>query len=182
MAKYQCPGCKYTYDETLGHPHEGFPAGTAWANVPDEWACPDCAVRDKVDFELIGEAPAATTPATQAVEFAGTARSAVPVTDTAVIEKPASPMSKPAARMAAVPQAAEALPPQLFSLQSEPGFAENKPFVKWVCITCGHIYDEALGDPSGGIAAGTRFEEIPEDWCCPECGATKKDYALCQET
>ena len=51
MAKYQCPGCKYTYDETLGHPHEGFPAGTAWANVPDEWACPDCAVRDKVDFE-----------------------------------------------------------------------------------------------------------------------------------
>ena len=50
MARYQCPDCKYTYDETLGHPHEGFPAGTAWANVPDEWACPDCAVRDKADF------------------------------------------------------------------------------------------------------------------------------------
>lgn len=181
MAKYQCPGCKYTYDETLGHPHEGFPAGTAWANVPDEWACPDCAVRDKVDFELIGEAPAATTPATQAVEFAGTARSAVPVTDTAVIEKPASPMSKPAARMAAVPQAAEALPPQLFSLQSEPGFAENKPFVKWVCITCGHIYDEALGDEREGFAPGTLFEDIPDDWCCPDCGATKKDYVHYEE-
>nr|WP_291846822.1 rubredoxin [Bradyrhizobium sp.] len=70
--------------------------------------------------------------------------------------------------MAAVPKAAEA--------------GENKPLAKWVCITCGHVYDEAVGDPSGGIAAGTRFEEIPEDWCCPECGATKKDYVLYQET
>lgn len=46
----RCPGCGYTYDEVVGDPREGFPAGTAWADVPDSWCCPDCGVRDKVDF------------------------------------------------------------------------------------------------------------------------------------
>ena len=44
---------------------------------------------------------------------------------------------------------------------------------KWQCSTCGEVYDEALGDPESGIAPGTRFEDIPEDWICPNCGATK---------
>lgn len=46
----RCPGCGYTYDEAVGDPREGFPAGTPWAQVPDAWCCPDCGVRDKVDF------------------------------------------------------------------------------------------------------------------------------------
>ena len=50
---YQCPGCGYIYDESKGEPHEGFPAGTQWANIPDDWACPDCAVREKVDFSAL---------------------------------------------------------------------------------------------------------------------------------
>jgi alkane 1-monooxygenase len=45
-----CPGCGYTYDEANGDPREGFPAGTAWADIPDTWCCPDCGVREKVDF------------------------------------------------------------------------------------------------------------------------------------
>jgi rubredoxin len=49
--RYACPACGYTYDEQAGHPREGFPAGTPWSEVPDDWACPDCGVRDKVDFE-----------------------------------------------------------------------------------------------------------------------------------
>jgi len=44
---------------------------------------------------------------------------------------------------------------------------------KWQCSTCGEVYDEALGDPESGIAPGTRFEDIPEEWICPNCGATK---------
>ena len=56
MAKYQCPDCGYTYDEILGHPHEGFPPGTPWSQVPEDFACPDCAVRDKVDFQPIDAA------------------------------------------------------------------------------------------------------------------------------
>jgi alkane 1-monooxygenase len=45
-----CPGCGYTYDVVTGDEREGFAAGTAWADVPDSWCCPDCGVREKVDF------------------------------------------------------------------------------------------------------------------------------------
>ena len=47
---YRCPGCGYTYDVSAGDPREGFPAGTPWSSVPDDWCCPDCGVREKVDF------------------------------------------------------------------------------------------------------------------------------------
>ncbi len=48
---------------------------------------------------------------------------------------------------------------------------------KWVCNICGWVYDPALGDPDSGIAAGTRFEDIPEEWVCPACGVSKKDFS-----
>jgi alkane 1-monooxygenase len=51
---YQCPNCEYIYDEAQGCPHEGFPAGTAWTLIPNDWACPQCAVREKVDFRAVG--------------------------------------------------------------------------------------------------------------------------------
>lgn len=51
MARYQCPGCGYVYDEQRGDPHEGFPPGTTWDGIPDDWPCPDCAVREKLDFQ-----------------------------------------------------------------------------------------------------------------------------------
>src|SRR6266540_2852334 len=46
----RCPGCDYVYDVATGDEHEGFAAGTAWADIPDSWCCPDCGVREKVDF------------------------------------------------------------------------------------------------------------------------------------
>jgi len=46
----RCPGCGYTYSVEVGDESEGFPAGTAWASIPDDWCCPDCGVREKVDF------------------------------------------------------------------------------------------------------------------------------------
>ena len=49
---------------------------------------------------------------------------------------------------------------------------------QWICTSCGFIYDPAEGDPDGGIPAGTAFEEIPDDWFCPVCGARKKDFEL----
>jgi rubredoxin len=55
MARFRCPVCEYVYDEVAGAPREGFPPGTAWADVPDDWCCPDCAVREKVDFEPVAE-------------------------------------------------------------------------------------------------------------------------------
>ena len=49
--QHGCVVCGYVYDEAKGAPREGFPAGTAWDTVPDDWCCPDCAVREKIDFE-----------------------------------------------------------------------------------------------------------------------------------
>ena len=49
---------------------------------------------------------------------------------------------------------------------------------KWQCIVCGFIYDEAEGLPDEDIAPGTRWEDIPDDWCCPECGVSKDDFEM----
>ncbi len=51
--KYRCPNCDHVYDEAAGDPHEGFEPGTPWKLIPDDWSCPGCAVRDKVDFEPV---------------------------------------------------------------------------------------------------------------------------------
>lgn len=47
---------------------------------------------------------------------------------------------------------------------------------KYRCLVCEHIYDPAVGDPESRIAPGTAFEDIPDDWVCPDCGATKADF------
>jgi len=47
---------------------------------------------------------------------------------------------------------------------------------QWICKVCNWVYDETLGDPEHGIPAGTRFDEIPDDWYCPDCGVTKADF------
>lgn len=51
-------------------------------------------------------------------------------------------------------------------------------FKKYQCSICDHIYDEALGDLDSGIEPGTLFEDLPEEWVCPECGAIKEDFEL----
>jgi rubredoxin len=48
--------------------------------------------------------------------------------------------------------------------------------VKYECVICGYVYDPALGDADGGIAPGTAFEDIPDSWVCPVCGASKSDF------
>tara|TARA_R110000787_G_scaffold57455_5_gene131230 strand:+ start:378 stop:557 length:180 start_codon:yes stop_codon:yes gene_type:complete len=52
---------------------------------------------------------------------------------------------------------------------------------RYRCRYCSHVYDEALGDPDSGIAPGTSYDDIPEDWICPECGAAKSDYDLIED-
>jgi rubredoxin len=47
---------------------------------------------------------------------------------------------------------------------------------KFRCTLCGYIYDPAAGDPDGGVAPGTPFEQIPDSWVCPECGAQKSEF------
>jgi rubredoxin-NAD+ reductase len=53
---------------------------------------------------------------------------------------------------------------------------------RWECIVCGLIYDEKEGWPDDGIAPGTRWEDVPEDWLCPDCGVGKEDFELLEES
>ncbi|MGB5866547.1 MAG: rubredoxin [Arcobacteraceae bacterium] len=52
---------------------------------------------------------------------------------------------------------------------------------KYECEVCGYIYDPEIGDPDSGIAPGTKFEDLPEDWCCPDCGVTKEDFVKVED-
>lgn len=49
---------------------------------------------------------------------------------------------------------------------------------KWECEECGFIYDEALGLPEEGILPGTKWDDIPDDWICPDCGVNKSMFVL----
>jgi len=49
---------------------------------------------------------------------------------------------------------------------------------KYECKICGYVYDPAVGDADGGIAPGTAFEDIPDDWTCPVCGAAKSEFEV----
>lgn len=52
---------------------------------------------------------------------------------------------------------------------------------KYKCIVCGYIYDPVMGDPDNNIEPGTLFEDIPEDWVCPICGADKSQFEILVE-
>jgi rubredoxin len=47
---------------------------------------------------------------------------------------------------------------------------------RYVCTICGYVYDPEQGDPDNGVEPGTKFEDLPDDWECPVCGASKDDF------
>lgn len=81
-------------------------------------------------------------------------------------EQPASQSDQSAAdvRPAATPNA--------------PKQAQSGGYRIWECMVCGWVYDESKGWPEDGIAPGTRWEDIPEDWCCPQCGVGKDEFDM----
>jgi rubredoxin len=52
---------------------------------------------------------------------------------------------------------------------------------KWECTVCSYVYDPVLGDPDNGIKPGTPFEDLPEDWVCPDCGVGKDLFEKLEE-
>lgn len=54
----------------------------------------------------------------------------------------------------------------------------TEPYKIWVCEVCGFEYNEAEGWPDEGLAAGTRWADVPDDWECPDCGAQKSDFQM----
>lgn len=55
---------------------------------------------------------------------------------------------------------------------------QGPPYKVWQCRTCGFIYKEEEGAPDEGLAPGTRWEDLPEDWVCPICGTPKSDFDM----
>jgi len=51
-------------------------------------------------------------------------------------------------------------------------------YKRWLCLGCGFSYDEAIGLPEHGLPAGTRWQDIPQDWVCPDCGTPKARFEM----
>jgi rubredoxin len=52
----------------------------------------------------------------------------------------------------------------------------GRPGMKYVCSVCDYVYDPEVGDPDNGIEPGTAFEDLPDDWVCPDCGVEKDEF------
>jgi len=65
----------------------------------------------------------------------------------------------------------------LFWMKARSDVSENN-YKAWMCIICGWVYEEEKGCPEEGLAPGTRWEDVPEYWVCPDCGAGKEDFEM----
>lgn len=71
--------------------------------------------------------------------------------------------------------------PGHFNAPRSTRMADNEQnYRSWMCLICGFVYDEAAGLPEEGLPAGTRWEDVPINWTCPECGARKEDFEMVQ--
>jgi rubredoxin len=61
-------------------------------------------------------------------------------------------------------------------LTSRDSKGEEEEMAKWECAVCGYVYDPEKGDPDSGVDPGTSFEQLPDDWVCPVCGAEKDQF------
>lgn len=67
---------------------------------------------------------------------------------------------------------------QLSNEQDNAKPANGEEYRIWMCIICGWMYEEEKGCPEEGLAPGTRWEDVPDDWFCPDCGAGKEDFEM----
>jgi rubredoxin len=58
--------------------------------------------------------------------------------------------------------------------------SEVPQYKKWVCLVCGYLYDEELGSPADGLPPGTRWEDVPLSWRCPDCGAGREEFEMAE--
>jgi rubredoxin len=58
------------------------------------------------------------------------------------------------------------------------GCSAGRIMKSYMCVICGYVYDEAQGVPEEGIAPGTKWEDVPDTWVCPDCGARKEDFEM----
>ena len=76
------------------------------------------------------------------------------------------------------PKTAPTYMPEAPKIEAKKEIPQQPALAKWECTVCGYVYDPAKGDSDGGIAPGTAFEDLPSDWVCPVCGASKDQFEL----
>ncbi len=147
----ECIVCGVVYNEKLGWPEEGLAPGTRWADVPEDWLCPDCGV-GKDDFEMI------ELSLDQPSGMPGT--TPVPLASSVSTSPSDESLTTAINETSVVTQAATII------------------YRQWECVVCGIVYDEAKGWPDDGIAPGTSWADVPADWLCPDCGVGKADFEM----
>lgn len=95
--------------------------------------------------------------------------------NSALINPDAEPMTYEYYRKIMKGKSPKTAPTYINTLQKKEEKMENKAI--WICDVCGYEYDPAAGDPDSGVAPGTAFEDIPEDWVCPVCGVDKSNFS-----
>ncbi len=70
------------------------------------------------------------------------------------------------------------LRPETLRRRKVDAVSDKQEFKSWMCIVCGWIYHEEEGAPDDGIPPGTLWEDVPESWVCPDCGAGKEDFEM----
>lgn len=97
------------------------------------------------------------------------------VENTAIVNPDAEPMTYDYYRKVLKGKSPKSAPTYINSPEKKEEKMENKAI--WVCDVCGYEYNPAVGDPDSGIAPGTAFEDIPDDWVCPICGVDKSNFS-----
>ena len=170
---HQCYECGWVYLAAQGCLADGIAAGTTFEDLAEAWACPDCGAPKS------GFYPADTDSLGQAHnQFAGMSDP-----HQMASAKISAAGSASVIQGAAFGSLVEAGSSNKSSGNNDKGPDESRSkspdgFRIWECIVCGWVYDEAKGWPQDGIAPGTRWEDIPEDWVCPECGVGKDDFEM----
>ncbi len=99
---------------------------------------------------------------------------------TGSIMRPNSPQWLAALRKEAIQCAGKDGTIMALSINGSVDAAKRMEFKSYMCLICGWIYDEEAGLPEEGIAPGTKWEDVPVNWTCPECGARKEDFEMVQ--
>ncbi len=189
---YQCSLCGYIYDPAIGDPENGIAPGTPFVDLPEDWICPYCGA-SKSDFEPlinsdIEKFEKSTTESNLITELGPIYKCSLCgyIYDPAIGDPengiaPGTPFADlpedwrcpycGASKSDFEPIAQEIVIEVQKETTSPKAHGE-----KYQCILCGYVYDPALGDPENGIAPGTPFIDLPENWTCPYCGATKSDF------
>lgn len=156
----QCYECGWVYFSNIGWAADGIAAGTSFEQLPAVWVCPDCGAAksafNAADSNALGQAHN---------QFAGLVE----------VQRFGMSMSAESESKSAVFGPADN---KNTSNSAPVSTSKSEQLQIWECIVCGWVYDEAKGWPQDGIAPGTRWEDIPDDWVCPECGVGKADFEM----